>query len=652
MANSLAYGTITITDLSDGAQIWTTTVAPTTPDYTFTITDLNTDGNADIKVGDLIFYDIYRYTVTSVGETTVLGSYRTNMRGTGIWKITTAPTTPSGAIQGTYPDAVYVIRRATAISESGANEILVGDILEYDTYHYQVLHNDSSSSSYIILGERVNFKGNDGISVVSVTSSNNQDDGGTSTITVTYSDGNTDVFYVKNGNAGTSSEWYYGTDLVHTSGTETKATSITSGVTTGSMYLNTDTSLVYKCTAISQDGTLATWTYAGDLKTGVLDNIQIGGRNLMWNTLLISDSTDLTDVQNRPCINGHMKKETTEYGYAIIGSGTSIYAAEHGVGAIATSAHYVYLRFGTSTYENGSLYDLTPGDTYTMSFDAKWKFFSGTVPEDVTDIYMSAILYSTKGASTSFSIDDRNNFAIISRAELGTEMSKRCEFTFTIPANATTIYILIRSNQTANSYYAIGDYLELQNIKLEAGNFATSWTPAPEDVSAGITNASDTADTARQEIQDVKDEVSTIEKETIPVITEDIESLKNNKANASDIKTLQDTIRDNSLTVDQRLAALDAYNKFIEGYLHIDGENGVIDLGKRVTSEQGAHDFHLVLEGQRLVFYDGETAMAYFHNTQLYAPDSIFEKRAKIGRFAFINRSSGNLSFMYVGGAE
>lgn len=65
----------------DGSQIWTTTVAPATPNYTFTISNLHGDGNAEIKVGDIILYSYYRYTVTSISSTTVLAGTRQNLRG-------------------------------------------------------------------------------------------------------------------------------------------------------------------------------------------------------------------------------------------------------------------------------------------------------------------------------------------------------------------------------------------------------------------------------------------------------------------------------------------------------------------------------------------------------------------------------------------
>ena len=75
------YGTITITDVLDGAQIWTSTTAPTSPNYTFTIANLIGDPDAEIKIGDLIFYSYYRYTVQSISNTTVLTGSRTSIRG-------------------------------------------------------------------------------------------------------------------------------------------------------------------------------------------------------------------------------------------------------------------------------------------------------------------------------------------------------------------------------------------------------------------------------------------------------------------------------------------------------------------------------------------------------------------------------------------
>ena len=78
-----ASGSITISKIHDCSQFWTSTTAPVSPDYTFNISDLVGDTNADIKEGDIIYYSHYRYTVTSVNSnsTTVLCGNRENLRG-------------------------------------------------------------------------------------------------------------------------------------------------------------------------------------------------------------------------------------------------------------------------------------------------------------------------------------------------------------------------------------------------------------------------------------------------------------------------------------------------------------------------------------------------------------------------------------------
>lgn len=51
------------------------------PNYTFTISDLVGDNNADVKIGDVIFYSTNRYTITSIGTTTVLTGLVQNLKG-------------------------------------------------------------------------------------------------------------------------------------------------------------------------------------------------------------------------------------------------------------------------------------------------------------------------------------------------------------------------------------------------------------------------------------------------------------------------------------------------------------------------------------------------------------------------------------------
>ena len=79
----ITYGTYTITEVQEGSQIWTTTVAPKSPNYTFTISNLTGDSETSVKTGDIIMYSYYRYTVLSVSAdgATVLAGNRVSIRG-------------------------------------------------------------------------------------------------------------------------------------------------------------------------------------------------------------------------------------------------------------------------------------------------------------------------------------------------------------------------------------------------------------------------------------------------------------------------------------------------------------------------------------------------------------------------------------------
>ena len=103
------------------------------------------------------------------------------------------------------------------------------------------------------------------------------------------------------GATGATAQWYYGTALTHTSGTATLPTSSTAGVVVGSMYLNAEVTLCYKCTAIS--GTTATWTYAGNLTDGVLNNVEdyvddaVGAANFQEQQIFIQASQNAVSTE-------------------------------------------------------------------------------------------------------------------------------------------------------------------------------------------------------------------------------------------------------------------------------------------------------------------------------------------------------------------
>lgn len=106
-------------------------------------------------------YQVIHYSKTadegSYSDARIIGVYGDKgERGTSILKVTTQPTTTSGTAGGfSYS---YRMSLSTVINESGKTEVLKGDIIEYNSNHYQVGY---VNSSYVYLGPVTSIKGAD-----------------------------------------------------------------------------------------------------------------------------------------------------------------------------------------------------------------------------------------------------------------------------------------------------------------------------------------------------------------------------------------------------------------------------------------------------------------------------------------------------------
>lgn len=208
--------------------------------------------------------------------------------------------------------------------------------------------------------------------------------------------------------------------------------------------------------------------------TGAIDEIAIGGRNLIRNTL--EPSVASRDV--RPNINGD-----TASGFAYGNSDNTVYTAEHGIGNIISAAGRPFIRLGlASPLSTMAMHGLTPGKEYTLSFDWAAKILSGS-PIATSNYYLRVwVAFTPDGETLIDQFQSLHRYASDEPADRGSLLTGRCEYTFTIPEDAIGWYIQYACNSTSVSVCAAGDYLEMRNIKLEEGNKATAWSPAPEDV--------------------------------------------------------------------------------------------------------------------------------------------------------------------------
>ena len=154
-------------DTGAHSNIWTATANPTTPNYTFNIANLTGPTGTTPQVGDIVLRSTYRYTITSVGDTTVLTGDRTSIQGA----------TGAGGIWYTGTGITGTSTTATIFSGSGVSSAKVGDMYlntsTYNTYRCTTA-GAPSAAKWVYVNNIKGVKGDDGDAAItmSVTSSN------------------------------------------------------------------------------------------------------------------------------------------------------------------------------------------------------------------------------------------------------------------------------------------------------------------------------------------------------------------------------------------------------------------------------------------------------------------------------------------------
>lgn len=265
------------------------------------------------------------------------------------------------------------------------------------------------------------------------------------------------------------------------------------------------------------------------------------------------------------------------------------------------------------------------GDTITFSFDVK-----GT---DDGNASFTNILMPANTDAWWTGIKSSNSFFT------PTSEFKRVSVTFTIPTDANTfkhhdIYLAIHGNLQSDLY--------IKNLKLEKGNKATDWTPAPED----------------QE-QYVNDKIAASEKTTETNYTSAIEQKAKgielrvdqtaqsiDKTNAT-IKSINNTVDLNTKGLgivqsryEQIQNALDGTmsKTEVQEWARFDGAN--LELG---ASNQ---PFKCRLSTTELAFYQSQNKVAWISNNELHVLRAIIAESIGCGSFRFVDE--GDLGFSLI----
>ena len=155
-----------------------------------------------------------------------------------------------------------------------------------------------------------------------------------------------------------------------------------------------------------------------------------------------------------------------------------------------------------------------------------------------------------------------------------------------------------------------------------------------------------------QQTQDINSITSTVS-ETKKVVEQLGENTVKTDEYNTYVQTVQSTIEqlNNQIefrfvnAIDRAEAIEEVVNEnqsVLEEYIRFSG--ALIELGRV------GNDFTAELSNTQLAFKQNGTAIAYISNNKLYITDAEIKNKLTIGKFAFIPRSNGNLSFKWIGG--
>ena len=410
---------------------------------------------------------------------------------------------------------------------------------------------------------------------------------------ITYTDGKTSTAYSvgkmgANGSPGSTgrgiqsitTEFYLSTSkTTQTGGSWTTAMpNWTSG-----KYLWTRSKIVYK----NPSGTEYTAPVC-DSSWEAVNDIEIGSRNLIQNsnfafgTYLWIIGSDATAQVLNDSKMGNYVHFTCEAGY--------------------TQLHGEEARMYPNVSEN---FTHEPGVTYTLSFMAK----------------------SATGKTLYSGVAGGNYRAPF---ELTTDW-KRYTRTYIAYIEGSLSFFLLEAGE-----------FDITEVKLEKGNKATDWTPAPEDVDSNIGDAVDQAttvitsqykslinETAKQ-IELMVEQLKTVTDGHTTSISSISNKLQITSEMAQFVKTTTEQLQD---AVDGKLSATE-----VQEWARFDGAN--LELGASNSP------FKCRLSTTELAFYQGTNKVAWISNNELNILTAIIAKSIGCGNFTFVDE--GNLGFSLI----
>lgn len=279
------------------------------------------------------------------------------------------------------------------------------------------------------------------------------------------------------------------------------------------------------------------------------------------------------------------------------------------------------------------------GDTYTLSFWAK-----STVAGDIIRVH--------------FYYPSNITHCVGSQGQVSGNHDGECDFTLsTVLTKYWVTYTIPKGGNSARSVIIprmFSDFgkgtVSVKWEKLEEGNKATDWTPAPEDVDEAI----NTERTTRQ---------SAIETKANEITSKVSETYVSNSAfeHYQNTVSTQFTQTKNDFTWSINQSVTDAKNE-MGG--QIDSVNGRVDGLKQTTDNVNSYmsfdndaltlgksdgAFKTKITNQEWSIQKNGAKVTYINDQTMYITDGQFTQSLKVGAFGFVPRANGSLDFKKVG---
>lgn len=253
-------------------------------------------------------------------------------------------------------------------------------------------------------------------------------------------------------------------------------------------------------------------------------------------------------------------------------------------------------------YNRIGRYKWEPDTVYTVSVDVK--------PSVSTAIGISF----REGNGTNNLITSERSETIQAQANKWNRLVWNVKTVSTLPTSTGQVFYATGMDSGTGVWY------QFKNLKIEKGNKATDWTPAPEDVQSGIDTAQSTADKVQTTVTQTRTEVEALKTSTESLTTAmreytkttDFEAYKKQVSSQLSQTPEAITARFNTIeeTVSKQGEASNSKWQELENYIQFSSAG--ITLGKKNDP------LTLVLDNGQICFMQSGQKVAWFTNNQLY----------------------------------